>query len=37
MKNPDGGKLQLDLYFVYKKHRVEIKVTEYVVRQQEVF
>ena len=30
-------KLQLDLYFVYKKYYMEIKITEYVVCQQEAF
>ena len=30
-------KLQLDLYFVYRKYWVEIKITEYVICQQEAF
>ena len=30
-------KLLLDLYFVYRKYWVEIKVTDYVVCQQEAF
>ena len=30
-------KLQLDLYFVYRKHWMEIKVTEYVICRQEAF
>ena len=30
-------KLWLDLYFVYSKHRMEIKITEYVICRQEDF
>ena len=30
-------KLRLDLYFVYRKYYMEIKITEYVVCQQEAF
>ena len=30
-------KLRLDLYFVYKKHWMEIKITEYGTCQQEAF
>ena len=30
-------KLRLNLYFVYRKHRMEIKITEYVICRQEVF
>ena len=30
-------KLRLDLYFVYRKHSMEIKITEYVICRQEAF
>ena len=30
-------KLWLHLYFVYRKHRMEIKITEYVICRQENF
>ena len=30
-------KLRLDLYFVYRKHRMEIKIIEYAICRQEAF
>ena len=30
-------KLRLDLYFFYRKHWMEIKITEYVICRQEAF
>ena len=41
MKKLDGvtlhEKLRLDLYFVYRKQLMEIKITEYIICRQEAF